>query len=184
MHPVTSDFPSFFLVSASPHPSLSLANLPGLLSFYSKHETALGLEALSSFPASRNLLVVFLHGKANSCFGTWPPHLAPKCNGRKHQERQERRTSEEFFGKFQQERMLHERSAWSWFTVITFPPKGSTGSFTFWTRYGNKGGKLLENRGAGARTPRLKLRRGGGEAPGERPQPKDCPYPWRLWVAP
>lgn len=80
--------------------------------------------------------------------------------------------------------MLHERSAWFWFTVITFPPKGSTGSFTFWTHYGNKGGKLLENRGAGARTPRLKLRRGGGEAPGERPQPKDCPYPRQLWVAP
>lgn len=70
MHPVTLVFPSFTLVSPVLHPLLSLANLHGLFSFYSKHETALGLEALSSFPASRNFLVLFLHSRANNCFGT------------------------------------------------------------------------------------------------------------------
>lgn len=95
MHPVTLVFPSFFLVSPSLHPLLSLANLHGLFSFYSEHETALGLEALSSFPASRNFLVVFLHGRANNCFGTWPPHLTPKRN-----------ENSEFFGKFKQEHIF------------------------------------------------------------------------------
>lgn len=75
---------------------------------------------------------------------------------------------------------LCERSAWFWFTLTTFPPKGSTGSFTFWAHHGNKAGK---RRGAGARTPWLKPCRGGGEAPGEHLQPKDCPHPWKLWVA-
>lgn len=184
MHPVTSGFPSFFLVSAPPHPSLSLANRPGLLSFYSQHETALGLEALSSFPASRNVLLVFLRGKANSRSGSGPPHLAPKCHGRKSRERQERRAANpqvsDSLGN-PNKNTLRERSTRFWFTLTTFPPKGSTGSFTFWAHHGNKGGK---KRRAGARTPRLKPCRGGGEAPGEHPQPKDCPHPWKLWVAP
>lgn len=137
MHPVTSGFPSFFLVSAPPHPSLSLANRPGLLSFYSQHETALGLEALSSFPASRNVLVVFLRGKANSRSGSGPPHLAPKCHGRKSRERQERRAANpqvsDSLGN-PNKNTLRERSTRFWFTLTTFPPKGSTGSFTFWAQ--------------------------------------------------
>lgn len=137
MHPVTSGFPSFFLVSAPPHPSLSLANRPGLLSFYSQHETALGLEALSSFPASRNVLLVFLRGKANSRSGSWPPHLAPKCHGRKSRERQERRAANpqvsDSLGNANKN-TLRERSTRFWFTLTTFPPKGLTRSFTFWAQ--------------------------------------------------
>lgn len=136
MHPVTSVFPSFFLVSPSLHPLLSLANLHGLFSFYCEHETALGLEALSSFPASRNFLVVFLHGRANNCFGAWPPHLTPKRN-----------ENSEFFGKFKQGHILHKRSACFWFTVTICSQKGLTNCFVFWNHHITKDGKSLEKDG-------------------------------------